>query len=218
MLVTRCETAHASTEPHQRNTAVRHSWFTRRARTRSRSARACDSRRARSLTRRRPRPRRIHSGSTKRSSSSARTPCTRIVANPTTRSPSIATRVRPSRTDSSSKSSASGWARRLARSPSLDNDDLQYRSRRATTSSGSAVRMANPCIDTACTTSSTRKAPNASSTTGTSTATRCPDRTGDGRSSLQAIAARALARGQSEIRLRSGSPAGGWPSRHPSRS
>ena len=67
-------------------------------------------------------PRRIHFGSTNRSSSSMPPSVSAQVAKPTTRPFCSATWVRPSASPSGSSTRCSGWASSRSRSPGLDND------------------------------------------------------------------------------------------------
>src|SRR5450631_2183058 len=98
---------------------------------------------ASSCTRRRPIPCLIQSGSTNRSWRS-RTPSTRtVVAKPTMSSVLVATLVSPSAMPSPSNTSASGWARRASRSPSLDSDALANTSVNAGRSAGVLQRIRN---------------------------------------------------------------------------
>ena len=85
-----------------------------------------------------PTPCLIQSGSTKRSSSSVTSSTSSVVANPTSSPSRTATRVRDSRSARSGQTSASGWARRLARSPSFESEDLRYSARSASISLGTA--------------------------------------------------------------------------------
>ena len=67
-------------------------------------------------------PRRIHAGSTKRSSISQCSPSTMVVTKPTIRPSVSATRVRPSSRAAGAKIRNSGWAASSGRSPSFESD------------------------------------------------------------------------------------------------